>query len=238
MQPLVSVVIPFYNCPYVEQAILSALHQTYASIEVVLVNDGSTQHTDLLKPYLNKIKYIEKENGGTATALNAGIKKANGDYVSWLSSDDFIHSEKISKQISLLQQRSGRFCHTSYAIIDSENQVTSRLNGMNFPEKKYLVDTLIKGCVINGSTVLIKNDVFSSIGYFDEKLPYAHDYDMWLRMLPHYEFSYIHEDLTFYRVHDRMGSKRYAKDVESEVKHIQDKHRQSIRNLASSLKNS
>ncbi len=235
MPPVVSIVIPFYNDSFVEQSIVSALSQTYEKIEVVLVNDGSTSHTDLIKPYLNKIKYIEKENGGTATALNAGIKQANGDYIAWLSSDDFFHRDKITKQIQLLDQNGGRFCHTSYALIDSENKIISSLNGMNFPKKVHLVNTLIKGCVINGSSVLIKNDVFSSIGLFDESLPYAHDYDLWLRMLPHYQFYYIHEDLIFYRIHEKMGSKQHASEVEREVALIQDKHRPAIENLLSTL---
>jgi glycosyltransferase involved in cell wall biosynthesis len=229
------VIIPFYNCPYVEHAINSSLHQTYRNIEVVVVNDGSTIHTDLLRPYLKKINYIEKENGGTASALNKGILNANGDYIAWLSSDDYFHREKISKQIAYIKLTAGRFCHSSYSLVNSQNQVVSKLNGMNFPQKINLVNTLIKGCVINGSTVLIKKDVFSSIGLFDESLPYAHDYDFWLRMLPHFEFYYIHEDLSYYRIHDQMGSKKYSSEIDNEVQFIQNRHRVQIENLINNI---
>ncbi|MFC4776914.1 glycosyltransferase family 2 protein [Paenibacillus sp. GCM10023252] len=231
MQPKVTIIIPFYNCPYVEQAVSSALSQSYDSIEVILVNDGSTIHTNLLKPYLGRITYIEKENGGTASALNTGIINANGEYIAWLSSDDFFNREKIAKQMVKLKQHGGRFCHTSYALINTKNEVTSSMNGMNFPKKIYLANTLIKGCVVNGSTVLIKKDVFSSIGLFDESLPYTHDYEMWLRMLPHYEYYYIHEDLTFYRIHDQMGSKKHLEEIDREIILVQNKYHNQIQSL-------
>jgi glycosyltransferase involved in cell wall biosynthesis len=235
MDPLVSVVIPFYNCPYIDQAIDSVLNQTYPNIEIILVNDGSTQFLDKLEPYMEKIRYIEKENGGTATALNAGIKSSFGEYFAWLSADDIFKHDKISKQINLLLSNNGYFCNTSYAHINTENQITSILQGFNFPEKINLVNTLIKGCIINGSTVMTKMNVFTSIGNFDETLRYTHDYDLWLRMLPNYEFYYIHEDLLLYRIHDEMGTKQHVKQIENEIKLVQEKHRQSITDLSKVL---
>jgi glycosyltransferase involved in cell wall biosynthesis len=235
MEPLVSVVIPFYNCPYIDQAIDSVLNQTYPNIEIILVNDGSTQFLDKLEPYMENIRYIEKENGGTATALNVGIKSSFGEYFAWLSADDIFKHDKISKQINLLLSNNGYFCNTSYSLINTKNQITSILQGFNFPKKIYLANTLIKGCIINGSTVMINMDVFRSIGNFDESLRYTHDYDLWLRMLPHYEFDYIHEDLLLYRIHDEMGSKKNVKQIEKEIKLVQKKHRQSITDLSTLL---
>lgn len=84
MEPKVSIVIPFYNCAYIEQAVHSAIHQTYPHIEVIVVDDGSTEHVERLQPFMDSIRYIRKENGGTATALNEGIKHATGDYFVWL----------------------------------------------------------------------------------------------------------------------------------------------------------
>ncbi|WP_394514565.1 glycosyltransferase family A protein [Priestia aryabhattai] len=84
----VSIIIPFYNCSYIDQAIQSALNQTYQDIEIIVVNDGSSKFNEKITPYLDRILYIEKENGGTASALNLGIKNATGEYFAWLSSDD------------------------------------------------------------------------------------------------------------------------------------------------------
>ena len=103
-KPLVSIIIPLYNgSNYVEEAIKSALAQTYDNIEIVVVNDGSTDNgagKAICEKYLDKILYFEKENGGCASALNYGIKKANGDFISWLSHDDLYFPEKVEKQIN------------------------------------------------------------------------------------------------------------------------------------------
>lgn len=81
MLPKVSVVVPFYNCPYVDRAVHSVLNQSYPNVEIIVVNDGSTQHVEKLAPYLDRILYVEKANGGTATALNVGIRRATGAYL-------------------------------------------------------------------------------------------------------------------------------------------------------------
>ena len=74
MKPTVSIVIPFYNCSYVDQAIRSALNQSYSNVEVVVIDDGSTKEVERLTPFLNQINYFRKENGGTASAVNKESK--------------------------------------------------------------------------------------------------------------------------------------------------------------------
>ncbi|QHW29802.1 glycosyltransferase [Paenibacillus rhizovicinus] len=236
MQPLVSVVIPFYNCAYVDQAIESALNQTYPHLEIILVDDGSTRFLETVEPYKGTVRYIRQRNGGTASALNTGIAHAYGDYFVWLSADDVFQPDKITKQIGLLLENKGNFCHTSYAHMDHHNQITDTLKGFDFPEKIHLVDTLKLGCIINGSSVMIGMEVFQRLGLFDESLRYTHDYDMWLRILPHYEFYYIHEDLVHYRIHADMGSNRHAKKIQNEVLLVQQKHHGSMTELARFLR--
>ncbi len=84
--PLVSIIIPVYNgSNYVKEAIDSALAQTYKNIEVIVVNDGSTDNTEkIVKSYGDKIRYFYKENGGVASALNLAIENSKGEYISWL----------------------------------------------------------------------------------------------------------------------------------------------------------
>ncbi len=102
--PLVTIVIPVYNGgDYLNESIQSALSQTYKNIEVIVVNDGSTDSgvtRNIALSYGDKISYYEKENGGVSSALNLGIKKMNGQYFSWLSHDDLYSSEKIEKQLT------------------------------------------------------------------------------------------------------------------------------------------
>ena len=97
--PLVSIIIPVYNGEnYLAEAINSALSQTYNNIEVIVINDGSKDQTDTIcKSYGDRIKYLKKENGGVASALNFGIDNMNGEYFSWLSHDDLYLPDKVLK---------------------------------------------------------------------------------------------------------------------------------------------
>jgi glycosyltransferase involved in cell wall biosynthesis len=107
--PLVTIIIPVFNgSNFVNEAIESALGQTYKNKEVIVVNDGSNDAGKTRKavlPYLDKIQYFEKDNGGVSTALKFGIKKTKGEYISWLSHDDFFSNRKIELQIRALQKQ-------------------------------------------------------------------------------------------------------------------------------------
>ena len=104
-QPLVSIVIPVYNgSNYMREAIDSALAQTYERVEVIVVNDGSTDDTEQIAlSYGERIRYFRKENGGVSSALNLGIKEMKGEYFSWLSHDDVYTPDKIEVQIDALR---------------------------------------------------------------------------------------------------------------------------------------
>ena len=108
MEKKVTIIIPVYNgSNYVREAIDSALAQTYKNIEILVVNDGSTDEgatRDICLSYGDKITYYEKENGGVSTALNLGIEKMTGDYFSWLSHDDLYYPDKIEKQMKELEK--------------------------------------------------------------------------------------------------------------------------------------
>src|SRR5690606_12850741 len=120
MIPKVSIIIPFYNDPYVPEAVQSALDQTYPNIEVVIVNDGSTAYSDLLLPYRKhpRVVYGEKRNGGTASALNAGIRMAKGQYIAWLSSDDRFYPWKVARQLAYMIPKHARISYSDYDLID------------------------------------------------------------------------------------------------------------------------
>ena len=114
-QPLVSQIIPVYvrdeeNIHYFGEGLESILAQTYENIEILIVNDGSPLTKELeafLQPYESRIRYIKKENGGVATALNKGIEEMKGDYFSWLSHDDWFYPTKIATQIEQIQKEDG-----------------------------------------------------------------------------------------------------------------------------------
>lgn len=230
-KPKVSIVIPFYNCPYIDQAIESALNQSYPNIQVIVVDDGSIKYSEKIGPYLNKIRYIKKGNGGTASALNMGIKNATGEYFTWLSSDDLYDKFKVEKQLAFMQERSADISYGNYVLIDTDNQIISEQAGINMPTRIQFLEIMRKGCIINGCTVMLKMKIFEEVGLFDTSLPYTHDYDLWLRILPHYHFYYFHEPLVMYRVHSEMGSKKYEQVIPQEILSVQGKHAKKLEEL-------
>lgn len=192
MQPLVSIVIPLYNgSNYIEEALKCALAQDYEQKEIVVVNDGSTDDgagREICMRYADRITYLEKPNGGCASALNYGIRAAKGTYISWLSHDDLYEPNKLSHQVELLNREG----------IDPENTLISNrgslVDGEGKPlmhpsvgENKQLDDIgffrylLFHKCV-NGCGLLIPKSVFEKGLYFDESMRFVLDWNLWLKM--------------------------------------------------------
>lgn len=223
----VSIIIPFYNCRYISEAIESAFNQTYSNLEIIVVNDGSTKFVQKLQPYIDQVIYIEKVNGGTASALNKGISHASGQYISWLSSDDVYHPEKISTQINLMKEHDSSISYSSYKKINKNGtQLTDDIDGrFHFKDRATFYKKLKKDCFINGSTVMIEKEIFKKIGLFNEELKYAHDYDLWLRISQRYQFLYIDQPLVSYRIHQEMGTKRNWRLLVKEFSKIKKKYK-------------
>ncbi|KWX81942.1 hypothetical protein AMQ83_33320 [Paenibacillus riograndensis] len=223
-----SVIIPFYNCSYVHLAIESVLAQSYPDIEIIVVDDGSTLHTEKLAPYSGRIKVLRKANGGTASALNLGITSASGAYFAWLSADDCFHPDKIGRQIAVMLATQTSFNHTAYYYINELGERSSGRISVPFHSKAELIETLMTGCPVNGSTVMLDMNVFKKVGLFNEKLLYTQDYDLWLRILAYYEWSYIEDPLLDYRVHQEMGSIVHSEAQKREIKQVQELHHKSL----------
>ncbi|MEJ9227122.1 glycosyltransferase family 2 protein [Priestia aryabhattai] len=229
----VSVIVPFYNCPYIDQALESLVNQTYKNVEIIVVDDGSTLYLEKITPYLNNIKYIKKENGGTATALNTGITHATGTYFCWLSSDDIYDLKRIEAQLKFMKIKKASFCYSNYCYINEKSRLISPPLGINSLGQRELLKTMIKGNIINGCSVMIKMNVFQEVGLFDETLLYTHDYDLWLRIIQNFEAYYLNHVLLRYRVHDNMGTKKYYPEIEKEVKYVLEQHEAKIKKLLS-----
>ncbi|WP_455920429.1 glycosyltransferase [Priestia megaterium] len=218
MNPKVSIIIPFYNCSYVDQAIQSALNQTYSNIEIILIDDGSTKYTEKLSLYQDKIHYIKKENGGTATAINLGIRAASGEYIAWLSSDDYFLPEKISKQIQFMLNQNAFVSFTNYDYIDKYNNDLITWTCPRFSNTNEVYKFFLERNPVNGCTVVIKKEVFDKVGYFNPDLLYTHDYDMWFRLLlNNYPIHYLDECLTKFRSHEDSGTSKYQPAIKKEI---------------------
>lgn len=222
MIPKVTVIIPFYNCLYVQQAVESALAQTYPEIEVIVVDDGSTEHMDLLNPYVDRIRYIRKINGGTASALNAGIREAKGDYIAWLSSDDYYLPNKTARQMSFMLERGAWISSTNFNFVNDRNLVLMEAPNFSFTSNLELLDRLKRECPINGCTIMMKRQLLDHVGMFNEEIKYTQDYDMWCRVvLAGYEFHYLHDILLHYRYHPNMGTLKHKDALKREIGTLQ-----------------
>ncbi|MDO0825346.1 glycosyltransferase [Desulfosporosinus nitroreducens] len=210
LTPKVSVVIPTYNhARYLPYALESVIYQSYANLEVIVIDDGSTDGTSkVVKNYGSKINYIYKANGGTPSALNLGLSVATGKYICWLSADDGLIGDKISKQVRLMESDPGLgFSYTSFVVIDANGTKQYDVNSAFYPNKQEMVTKLMEGCFINGSSVMMSSSALKNVGNFDEGLPQAHDYDLWYRFLRHYTCGFLAEPLLAYRWHGENMSK-------------------------------
>ena len=227
----VSVVVPFYNCPYINQALESLVNQTYKDIEIIVVNDGSTQYSEKIIPYIDNIKYIEKKNGGTASALNIGIEHATGEYICWLSSDDVFYLEKTEIQLAFMKERNALFSYTNYYSINEKGTIVTGPLGIHFSNRLALIKRMSKGNIINGCSVMINKAVFNEIGVFDETLPYTHDYDLWIRVIQQFDVHYVPQPLLLYRIHNQMGTKKHVAIIKKETKFVINRHKAMMRQL-------
>ena len=213
--PLVSIVIPVYNgSNYLREAIDSALSQTYKNLEILVINDGSTDNTDeIAKSYGNKIRYFVKENGGTSTALNLGIKQMKGEYFSWLSHDDLYYPQKIAREVeelSKLDDKNTIIISELEGIDEDYNKsyTTTFLEHINvYPSREYSYLYPVIYNKTHGCTHLISKVVFDTVGLFDEKWLVAHDFEFYYRAFSKYPHKLIPEVL----ITARDSSNRQAK---------------------------
>lgn len=211
--PKVTIVIPVYNgSNYLKYAIDSALKQTHKDIEILVVNDGSSdggKTEKIAKSYGNKIKYIYKENGGVSTALNLAIEKMTGEYFSWLSHDDTYEPNKIKAEIdhlidkNLLHKKA--IVYSDYYLIDVRGRLLSKAIKNHDELEKKPEYSLLKGN-INGLSLLIPKSAFDEHGGFDTSLKATQDYELWRKMARTYKLIHIPELLVSTRFHAKQVS--------------------------------
>ena len=178
---------------------IGRLSQTYANREVIVIDDSSTGSDASWNPSSTLVRVVRKTNGGTASALNVGLKVADGDYVAWLSSDDIFRPQKIARQVEFLRQQRALACYSAFSHIDSSGAVVQQgYRPTPLPTWRYLRRMTVVNPV-NGCTVLIRREVFEQVGPFDESLRYTHDYEMWMRIIWKFDMHYL-ANLVMYRL--------------------------------------
>jgi len=211
-QPKVSIIIPVYNgANYLAQAIDSALAQTYENTEVIVINDGSTDGgatERVARGFGERIRYIEKPNGGVATALNRGVAESSGDFVSWLSHDDLYVPGKLTAQVDeLVQMPDPRRCvlYGDYAVFTDDPQAAlpMALPPVEPPDFRYFITTQN---ILHGCTLLVPKQAFEEHGGFNPQLRTTQDYDLWFRMGATLRFVHQPLVLVYARSHADQGT--------------------------------
>ncbi len=231
----VSIVIPVYNNEkYVKESIESALNQTYQNTEVIAIDDGSTDKSpEILKKYSRKIKIISKKNGGTSSALNAGIKAMTGEWFKWLSGDDVLLPnavEELMKVTKNLKNKEKFIIVSDFYFIDS----SGKLIGEKVIDKSYAeLDNFHMNTVLldhffgNSNASIIYRSALTKFGGFDGNFNNLPDYELWLRycLLNGVRILSIPKFLLKYRIHqDSISSntsqKKWAQENDRVRKHI------------------
>ena len=195
--PLVSAIIPTYNRAHVlERAINSVLAQTFTDFELIVVDDGSEDSTpDLLKTFQDRLMGIHQEHAGVSAARNTGIRYSGGQLLAFLDSDDEWHPDKLNRQVRKYNEEKPFFiCHTDETWMRDGKEV--RQKKIHAKQGGWFFQRALERCLISPSSAIIARSLLDRIGYFDESLPAAEDYDLWLRITAYYEVEFIPERLT------------------------------------------
>ena len=204
--PLVSIIIPAYNQDvYLRQSIDSALAQTYQPVEIIVVDDGSTDDTaDIAQNYGEQIRYIYQENLGLAGARNSGIRAAHGELIGLLDADDIWEPTYLETIVSLAQlYPEASVFHSCAQCMDTKGNPLPQIVGRRTAKEPNLLKSLLQSNFLIPSTITLRRDTVVAADYFDQTLRSCEDWDLWLRILPEAKFVGTDAILVRYRVHEQ-----------------------------------
>jgi glycosyltransferase involved in cell wall biosynthesis len=194
----VSVIIPTFNrAMKTARAGASVLFQTYTDYEIIVVDDGSRDHTEkVLQQFGSKVRYIKQpSNLGVSAARNRGIRESEAPWIAFLDSDDYWLPQKLDVQM-------GFFTTHTEAVICQTQEIWVRNGRYANPKKRHLkpsgdiFEPSLRLCLISPSAVMLRRSLLTEVGLFDEDLPVCEDYDLWLRIACRYPVHLIEDHLT------------------------------------------
>ena len=213
----VSVIIPNYNyARYVGEAIESVINQTYTNIEIVVVNNGSTDNSlEILEGFGDRIKLVNQENLGQSGARKSGLLKATGDFIAFLDADDTWEPQKIEKQLLLFSPTTELvYCGIGRFSGKSKSRISTHLPRFNGSCAQDFVSQPGVSIVLSGeSTAIFTRALLEKVGGFDPELNSAAGWDFFRRCSKFTDFDFVPEALTNYRIHDSNMSNNGLKTI-------------------------
>lgn len=223
-KPQVSIVLPTYNREgYLPEAIESVLQQSFQDFELIIIDDGSTDRSeDVIRAYEDqRIVYVLQRNQGEFITTNTGLRMAQGEYLTWIHSDDIMPPDSLMHRVNCLNEnREVDFCHGDIEIIDQNGNKVQ-----HFPASESDGLTAFKGYfkpvrertppwAVHHTTIMFRRAFIEKVGYWDERLPCAADFDWLLRALRRGRMRKVPGILYWYR--DHPGTRR-QKDIRNRV---------------------
>jgi len=225
-KPLVSVIVPVYNNQeFIHDCLDSILSQTYKNIEIIAIDDGSSDSSlDILKSYGNKIKILSQTNSGASSARNTGISVSSGEILAFLDSDDIWDKNKLDRSVTTLQNHPNAVgVYHDVRYIDASGTIIKPTDAYRMAWcSGQILAPLITGKGVFGfspSSTIIRKKYCTLVNGFNEQIKQCEDYALWLNLSLHGPFLYLVDTLSSYRRHP--GSLTTSKDVHYEQLHGQ-----------------
>ncbi len=215
MSSKVSVVIPTYNYGrFIAEAIGGALGQTLEPIEIIVVDDGSTDDTEkVVREFGDRVRYIRQENAGVCAARNRGVAESSGEYIAFLDADDIWLPEKLEKQIAkFAEDRDIGLVHCGMREFDGETGDTIQLH-LDGGEGSVANDLLLwekPGVNVSGTVIVVTREAFEKSGGFDTEMKVGEDWDFCYRVAREYKVGFVQESLVDYRSHSASAHRNVA----------------------------
>jgi glycosyltransferase involved in cell wall biosynthesis len=209
--PKISVVIPAYNAELtIKETIESVQQQTFSDIELIVINDGSTDRTlELLQSIKDqRLRIFSYENGGLSVARNRGISRVTGEFIAFLDADDLWIADKLESQLAVLEEHPEAGVAYSWTYFIDEHGKSLFPGTRIFCEGNVHADLLVRNFLLNGSNPLIRRQAVESVGEFNPTFPHFADWDYWLRLASSWHFAVVPKYQVFYRQSSRSMSSK------------------------------
>lgn len=220
-QPLVSVVMPAHNAANtIAASIDSVLNQSYPQIELIVIDDESSDETrNIVARYNSRLKLITQKKSGAPAARNRGVHEASGEWIAFLDADDLWTENKIQRQLELCGNDS--WSHTDYIFFGNNQNDQVRCSDVSPKFGGDVLEYLLVENFLGTSTIMIRKSVFINSGGFDETLQSIQDWDLWLRVAQFHPLGYAAEVLGQYRIHNQSISRSARKTLPNHLRVIE-----------------